>query len=68
MQIEASIPEIISLFKAIQTQPEPLFNLIRHDIRESVGNYLSDMMEVELTPFLGRERSQDNALWAGYSS
>lgn len=56
MKIEASVPEIISLFKEIQTQPEQLFNLIRHDIRESVGKYLSDMMEVELTQFLGRER------------
>ena len=56
MKIEASVPEMISLFKEIQTQPEQLFNLIRHDIRESVGKYLSEMMEVELTQFLGRER------------
>lgn len=56
MKIEVSVPEIIDLFKEIQTQPEQLFNLIRHDIRESVGNYLSEMMEVELTQFLGRER------------
>ena len=56
MKIEVSVPEIIDLFKELQTQPEQLFNLIRHDIRESVGNYLSEMMEVELTQFLGRER------------
>ena len=56
MKIEVSVPEIIDLFKELQTQPEQLFNLIRHDIREGVGNYLSEMMEVELTQFLGRER------------
>jgi putative transposase len=56
VKIEASVPEMLSLFKGIQTQPEQLFNLIRHDIRESVGRYLSEIMEVELTQFLGRER------------
>jgi putative transposase len=56
VKIEASVPEIVSLFKEIQSQPEQLFNLIRHDIREGVGKYLSEMMEVELTQFLGRER------------
>jgi putative transposase len=30
--------------------------MIRVDIRERVGEYLSKMMEVELTHFLGRER------------
>ena len=56
MKIQASVPEIISLFKEIQAHPEQLFNLIRADIREGVGKYLSEMMEVELTQFLGRER------------
>jgi putative transposase len=56
VKIEASVPEIINLFKEIQAQPEQLFNLIRADIREGLGKYLSEMMEVELTRFLGRER------------
>ena len=56
MKIQASVPEIISLFKEIQAHPEQLFNLIRADIREGVGKYLSEMMVVELTQFLGRER------------
>jgi len=55
MKIEVSVPEIISLVKDIQTQPEQLFELIRSDIRQCVGQYLSEMMEVELTQFLGRQ-------------
>jgi putative transposase len=55
MQINVSVPEIVSLFKEIQAQPEQLFDLIRADIRQSVGQYLSEMMQVELTQFLGRE-------------
>ncbi|PON10555.1 IS256 family transposase, partial [Candidatus Entotheonella serta] len=55
MKIEVSVPEIVSLFKEIQTQPEQLFNLIHYDIRESVGKYLSEIMEVELRQFLGRD-------------
>jgi hypothetical protein len=49
MKIEVSVPEVISLFKEIQTQPEQLFDIIRADIRQSVGHYLSEMMQVELT-------------------
>jgi hypothetical protein len=64
MRIEVSVPEVVSLFKQIQTQPEQLFDLIRTDIRHSVGQYLSEMMQVELTQFLGREpyeRTDDDA-------
>jgi len=55
MKIEVSVPEVVRLFKEIQTQPEQLFDIIRTDIRQSVGQYLSEMMQVELTQFLGRE-------------
>jgi putative transposase len=64
MKIEVSVPEVVSLFKEIQTQPEQLFDLIRADVRHSVGQYLSEMMQVELTQFLGREpyeRTDDDA-------
>lgn len=55
MKITVSVPEVVEIFKAIQTQPDQLFDLIRADIRQSVGQYLSEMMQVELTQFLGRE-------------
>jgi len=55
MRIEISVPEVVSVFKEIQTQPEKVFEMIRLDVREAVGKYLSEMMNVELTHFLGRK-------------
>jgi len=55
MKVEVSVPEVVSLFKEIQGQPEKLFEMIRVEIRENVGEYLSRLMETELTDFLGRQ-------------
>jgi len=55
MKIEISVPEVVNIFKEIQQSPEKLFEMIRVDVRESVGRYLSEMMNVELSDFLGRE-------------
>jgi len=56
MKVEISIPEVVEIFKEIQEQPEKLFDMIRVEIRENVGEYLSKLMDMELTHFLGRER------------
>jgi len=56
MKVEISVPEVVSIFKEIQERPEELFEMIRADVRQSVGDYLSSMMDVELTHFLGRGR------------
>jgi putative transposase len=56
MKVEISVPEVIEIFKEIQEQPEKLFDIIRVEIRENVGEYLSKLMDMELTHFLGRER------------
>lgn len=55
MKVEISVPEVVSIFKEIQEQPERIFEMIRVEIRENVGEYLSELMKVELTRFLGRE-------------
>ncbi|MDI6777077.1 MAG: hypothetical protein QMD03_07550 [Syntrophales bacterium] len=55
MKLEISVTEIAEISKGIQERPEQLFEMIRLDIREIVGNYLTAMMNVELTHFLGRE-------------
>ena len=55
MKIEISVPEVVCVFKEIQAQPEKLFELIRLDVREVVGKYLSEIMNAELTHFLGRD-------------
>ena len=56
MNVEISVPEVVEIFKEIQEQPKQIFEMIRAEIRENVGRYLSKLMEMELTHFLGRER------------
>lgn len=61
MKVEISVPEVVEICKEIQRQPEKLFEMIRFDIQEAVGQYLTAMMDAELTHFLGRgpyERAQ----------
>jgi putative transposase len=55
MKLEMTVSEITEIFKEIQKQPEQLFEMIRTDIRETVGQYLTAMMNTELTHFLGRD-------------
>lgn len=54
MKLELSVPEVVEIIKGIQEQPERLFEMIRVDIRESVGGFLSQLMRGELEHFLGR--------------
>jgi putative transposase len=55
MKVVISVPEIVSIFKEISGQPEKIFEMIRSEIKENVGEYLSKLIEIELTKFLGRE-------------
>jgi putative transposase len=55
MKFEISVPEAINLFKEIQKQPKQLFEMIRSDVKETVGQYLTSLMNTELTHFLGRD-------------
>ncbi len=54
MRAEINVPEVVEMFKEIQAQPEKLFEMIRVNIRETVGSYLSTLMGMELTHLLGR--------------
>ena len=51
MKVEISVPEVVSIFKEIQEQPENIFDMIRVEIRENVGEYLSRLMDAGLTHF-----------------
>ena len=55
MKLEVSVPELVEVFKEIQKQPEQIFEMIRLNVREIVGDYMTAMMGAELTHFLGRE-------------
>ena len=51
MKVEISVPEVFSIFKEIQQQPEKLYEMIRVDIKKNVGQYLTKIMDTELTHF-----------------
>lgn len=55
MKVEISVAEVTEVFKEIQSQPEKILEMIKVDIPRAVGEYLSEMMGVELTRFLGRQ-------------
>ena len=54
MKIDINVPEVISIFKEIQ-KPEQLFAMIRTDLKNKAEDYISKLMDAELTQFLGRE-------------
>ncbi len=63
MKMEITVPEVIDLIKEIRKEPESLFEMIRANIQETVGEYLTALMDTEMTHFLGRkryERSEGN--------
>ncbi|MCK4667363.1 IS256 family transposase [Candidatus Dependentiae bacterium] len=45
----------MEVINRMQQQPEKLFEMMRLDIKEQVSNYLSSLMEGELSHFLGRD-------------
>ncbi|MEA3487599.1 MAG: transposase [Thermodesulfobacteriota bacterium] len=55
MKLEVSVLELVEVFKEIQKQPEQIFEMIRLNVKEIVGDYMTAMMNAELTHFLGRE-------------
>ncbi len=56
MKMEISVAEAVEMINQIRQQPDALFEMIRADVKENVGQYLSSLMETELTGFLGRGR------------
>ena len=56
MKMEITVAEVSALINEIRKQPESLFEMIRANVQETVGKYLSTLMDVELTEFLGRDR------------
>ena len=58
MKMEITVPEALEIIKQIRKQPDSLFEMIRSEIKESVGKYLTDLMDTELSGFLGRGRYQ----------
>ena len=56
MKMEVTVAEVSELINEIRKQPESLFQMIRANVQETVGQYLSTLMDMELSEFLGRDR------------
>ena len=56
MKIKISVSEIVTLFKEIQKEPSKMFDLIRTDVKEMVGNYISELLDIELKDHLKRDK------------
>ena len=56
MKMEITVPEVIDLINEIRNEPESLFEMIRANVQETVGEYLTALMDTEMTHFLGRKR------------
>jgi len=56
MKMEITVTEALEMINEIRKQPSDLFEMIRTDVKASVGRYMSELMDTELTDFLGRKR------------
>ena len=58
MNFTIAVSEIKELFSLIKEEPAKLFEMMELNIQKQVGNYLSKLMDMELTDHLGRKRYQ----------
>jgi putative transposase len=56
MKLQVSVSELVDLIKEVQMAPARIFEVMGMDIRKQVGEYLSQLMDVERTHVLGREK------------
>ena len=56
MKLEINVPEVFEVIKEICAAPEKLFDMMRLNLKEIAGNYLTGLMEWEMTIHLGRKR------------
>ena len=61
MKLILSVSEITTLFKEIQQEPSKMFDLIRKDVKETIGNYISGLLDLELKDHLKRDRYERSA-------
>ncbi len=56
MKMEITVAEVVDLINQIRHEPESLFEMIRANVQNTVGEYLTGLMDMELSEFLGRGR------------
>jgi putative transposase len=56
IEVSVNVPEVREFINDIIEAPKKVFDLIRFNVQETVGKYLTYLMNAELTMFLGRGR------------
>ena len=54
MKFELMVSEVKELINMLSESPVKIFDYLRSDIREEAGKYLTNLLKIELTDFLGR--------------
>lgn len=54
--MEISVAEVLEIINGIRDGSQNLFDMMRENIQETAGNYLTMLMDAELSHFLGRDR------------
>lgn len=58
LKLELNLPEIRKTLQELPTNREKLFEMMRFDAREMASKYLNQLMNMELSFFLGRDKYQ----------
>jgi len=66
IEVSVNVPEVREFINDIIRAPQRVFDLIRFNVQETVGHYLSYLMNAELTMFLGRRRYERKAPSGNY--
>ena len=61
MKTEANVTEVKVIFKEIMEAPDRMFELFRIDMKQACERAVTELIKVELTGFLGREKYQRTA-------
>ena len=54
MEFRVNVAEVKDFIKGIAESSGKIFNMVRFNVKESVGQYLTDLMNAELTFYIGR--------------
>ena len=56
MELKVSVSEALTLIKEVEAVPAKIFEYIGVNIQEAVGKFLTNLMDLELTHHLGRDK------------
>ena len=56
VKAKSNVPEVRELFKSVLAEPSRLFEMMEFDMREIAERTLSELLQHELTLYLGREK------------